>query len=143
MNRTPGACQPLERRRLLKGTPASPSTVKPAEQSEQAPETRPPESPLCCARCGHVITHERHRTTVHGRHTHTRINPSGVVFHFGCFTRAEGCFLIGPPTAEASWFPGSVWEYALCASCHTHLGWAFHGEGDFLGLILERLTAPS
>ncbi|WP_309894379.1 hypothetical protein [Archangium sp.] len=48
-----------------------------------------------------------------------------------------------PPSAEASWFPGFVWEIALCAACGTHLGWCFHGESDFLGLVLDRLTAPS
>jgi hypothetical protein len=51
--------------------------------------------------------------------------------------------VFGPPTAEASWFPGFVWEVALCAACKTHLGWAFHGESDFLGLVLDRLAAPS
>ncbi len=135
--------QPPPEPRWLKGTPAAPSEVKPAEQAEEETEAREPETPLCCAHCGHVITRERHRTTVNGRHTHTRVNPSGFVFHFGCFARAEGCLVLGPPTAEASWFPGFVWEIALCAACKTHLGWAFHGESDFLGLVLDRLTAPS
>ncbi|HSP79450.1 MAG TPA: cereblon family protein [Myxococcaceae bacterium] len=128
--------------RWLKGTPAAPSEVEPARQAEQEAESRAPESPLCCARCGHVITRERDRTTFNGRHTHTRHNPAGFVFHFGCFARAEGCLVLGPPTAEASWFSSHLWELALCAACHTHLGWAFHGEGHFFGLVLDRLTAP-
>ena len=126
----------------LKGHPTAPAEAKPSAQPEQALETRPPEAPLCCARCGHVITHERHRSTLNGRHTHTRLNPAGVVFHFGCFAQAEGCLVLGPPTAEASWFPGYVWEFAFCGACQTHLGWAFHGESDFFGLVLDRLTAP-
>jgi hypothetical protein len=129
--------------RRLKGTPAAPTETPPAQQAEEDTGSRAPETPLCCARCGHVITHEKHRTTVNGRHVHTRVNPHGYVFHFGCFSRAEGCLVFGPPTAEASWFPGFVWEVALCAACKTHLGWAFHGESDFLGLVLDRLAAPS
>jgi hypothetical protein len=123
--------------RRLKENPAAPAEGTPTRQVEEKTESQSPETPLCCARCGHVITRERDRTTVNGRATHTRVNPSGYVFHFGCFARAEGCLVIGPPTAEASWFPGFVWEYALCAACKTHLG-----ESDFLGLLLDRLTAP-
>ncbi|QRN98610.1 hypothetical protein JRI60_06075 [Archangium violaceum] len=134
---------PTPEARRLKGKPPAPTETTPTSQSKEDTESRAPETPLCCARCGHVITHERDRTTVNGRHGHTRVNPSGFVFHFGCFARAEGCLVIGPLTAEASWFPGFVWEYALCAACKTHLGWAFHGESDFLALVLDRLTAPS
>jgi hypothetical protein len=126
----------------LKESPAAPAETPPDRQAEDESESRDPEKPLCCVRCGHVITHERDRTTVDGRATHTRVNPSGFVFHFGCFARAEGCLVIGPPTAEASWFPGFLWQYAMCAACGTHLGWAFQGESAFLGLVLDRLTRP-
>ncbi len=124
----------------LKGTFAPEERSK--GQPTDAPEVQSPETPLCCARCGHVITRERHRTTVNGRHAHTRVNPYGFVFHFGCFAEAEGCLVTGPPTAEESWFPGYVWEYAHCAACRAHLGWAFHGDGNFFGLLLDRLSAP-
>jgi len=114
---------------------------KPEGQPSDALETREPDTPVCCARCGHVITHERHRTTVNGRYTHTRVNPHGFVFHFGCFAEAEGCLVKGPPTSEDSWFADHAWEFAHCAACQAHLGWAFHGEGSFFGLILDRLSA--
>ena len=130
----------------LKDVPPAPvdtSPLKPKDKPEDAPETAAPDAPLVCARCGHPITRERHRTAVNGRHAHTRVNPHGYVFHFGCFAQAEGCRVLGPPTAEDSWFPGFVWEYAHCAACRTHLGWAFHGEGDFFGLLMERLAGPS
>ncbi|WPB78419.1 cereblon family protein [Archangium violaceum] len=143
MNPSPWPRQPPGARWLKKDSPAAPAEATPARQAEDTTETREPETPLCCARCGHVITRDRDRTTVNGRSTHTRVNPSGFVFHFGCFARAEGCLVAGPPTAEASWFPGFVWQYAMCAECKTHLGWAFHGESDFLGLVLDRLTAPN
>jgi hypothetical protein len=113
---------------------------RPAGQPSDVPGTQAPDAPLRCARCGHVVTRERHRITVNGRHTHTRVNPHGIVFHFGCFTVAEGCLVRGPPTAEDSWFAGYFWEFAHCAACHAHLGWAFHGDGSFFGLILDRLS---
>jgi hypothetical protein len=115
---------------------------KPVGQPTDVLEALPPETPLYCARCGHLITRERHRTTVNGRHSHTRVNSYGVVFHFGCFAEAEGCVVTGPPTSEDSWFAGYAWEYAHCAACHAHLGWAFHGDGSFFGLILDRLSTP-
>jgi|GEM_PF-3121470 hypothetical protein len=68
---------------------------------------------------------------------------TGFVFHFGCFAQAEGCAVDGPPTAEATWFPAFAWQVAHFAACHTHLGWAFCGEGDFFGRLLDRLTLPS
>ncbi len=120
-----------------------PAPGTPEAEADKALETREPETPLCCARCGHPITRERHRIAVAGRHEHTRVNPFGFVFHFGCFAQAEGCAVEGPPIAEESWFPGLRWQVAHCASCHTHLGWAFRGEGDFFGLLLDMLTLPS
>ncbi len=116
---------------------------KPQSQSVDAPERAAPDSPLCCVQCGHPITHDRHRTTVEGRHVHTRMNPFGFVFHFGCFSQAEGCSIEGPPTAADTWFAGHAWQFAHCAACQTHLGWAFSGEGHFFALVLDRLCAPS
>ena len=134
-------CEPLPEVFWLKGKPSSEESTQ--GQPADAPETQAPDTPLRCARCGHVITHERHRVAVNSRHIHTRINPHGFVFHFGCFAEAEGCLVRGPPTAEDSWFPGYVWEYAYCSACHAHLGWAFHGDGSFFGLVLDRLSAAS
>lgn len=125
------------------GKPGSAAPGTPEAGADTLLETKDPEAPLCCARCGHPVTRERHRIPVSGRHTHTRVNPSGFVFHFGCFAQAEGCVLEGPPIAEETWFPGFRWQIALCASCRVHLGWAFRGEGDFFGLLLDRLTPPS
>lgn len=133
---------PTLERRLLDRGPAS--AQAPEAQAEEEAREQTPQGPLCCVRCGHPITHERHRTTVLGRHTHTRINPAGYLFHFGCFSQAQGCLVVGPPTSEASWFAGYLWQFACCATCHTHLGWAFLGpETSFFGLVLERLASPS
>lgn len=128
--------------RWLKGT-TSGTPQPPEAKAEQSLETRDPEASLCCARCGHPVTRERHRFAVHGRHEHTRVNPFGFVFHFGCFAQADGCAVDGPLTAEETWFPGYAWRIAHCGACGVHLGWAFQGEGAFFGLLLDRLTLPS
>lgn len=128
--------------RWLKGS-TSGEPQGPEAKADEALETREPETPLCCARCLHPVTRERHRIAVQGWHAHTRANPHGFVFHFGCFAQADGCTVHGPLTTEATWFPGFGWQVAHCAACHTHLGWAFRGEGSFFGLLLDRLTLPS
>jgi hypothetical protein len=127
----------------LKGTASGSEPGVPESKAEESLETREPEAPLCCARCGHVVTRERHRMAYNGRHSHTRVNPYGLVFHFGCFAQAEGCTAEGFPTLEATWFPGYAWQVAHCAACRAHLGWVFRGDGDFFGLLLDRLTLPS
>ncbi|MFZ5441380.1 MAG: cereblon family protein [Myxococcota bacterium] len=95
-----------------------------------------------CARCGHGITDDASRTEVDGRHVHLRLNPSAFAFLFGCFGEARGCLLVGEPTAEATWFSGCRWQFAHCAACGAHLGWAFSGAQAFFALVLERLVAP-
>ena len=95
---------------------------------------------LCCVACGHEITEEAARIEVGGGHGHTRLNPAGVLFHFGCFARAPGAGVTGIPVSEHSWFPGCAWQFADCAGCRAHLGWYFTGEASFFGLIAERLV---
>lgn len=128
------------RRQALKERSAAPG-AQVEERPEAQREEVGPERALHCSHCGHPITHERHRTTVAGRHEHTRVNAYGIVFHFGCFSAAAGCIVSGPPTQEDTWFPGLAWEYAGCAQCHTHLGWRFRGESPFFALVLDRLRA--
>ncbi|MCI0571215.1 MAG: cereblon family protein [Myxococcaceae bacterium] len=127
--------------RALKETPPPTHGARPEEQPGAEQEAVGPERALHCAHCGHPITHEKHRTTVGGRHVHTRVNPHGFVYDFGCFSAAAGCITSGPPTQEDTWFPGHAWEFAGCAQCHTHLGWFFRGESAFFGLVLDRLRA--
>jgi hypothetical protein len=101
-----------------------------------------PQRPICCRSCGQVVAK---RTDVGAEvegNEHTFRNPAGYSFHVMVFSRAEGCRAVGPPTSEASWFPGSCWQIALCGECEVHLGWRFSGgeEGSFYGLIVTRLT---
>jgi len=93
-----------------------------------------------CAACGKAITTSAQRIPVAGAHEHTRFNPGGFVYRFGCFQAAPGCAVTGEPTAEASWFAGYRWRYALCQGCGVHLGWRFEGADDFFGLVLDRLV---
>jgi hypothetical protein len=99
------------------------------------------EETLVCRACGHFITSQREAIEVGGSHVHTRLNPSGVLFRFGCFRLAPGARVSGAPSSEHSWFTGCRWQYAHCSACGGHLGWAFSGPDVFFGLVLERLAA--
>jgi hypothetical protein len=97
---------------------------------------------LFCGTCRHAITTVDARLSVNGAHQHRCTNPHGLTFDIGCFRDAPGCTVTGQPTAEHTWFPGYRWDIALCAQCHTHLGWRFESPADgFYGLILARLTS--
>ena len=94
-----------------------------------------------CAACGHEITTADTRVSVDGAHVHTRTNPDGQTFTFGCFAAAPGCVAAGAPSLQATWFPGHFWWIELCGGCRAHVGWQFFadGGGDFHGLVLDRV----
>ena len=96
---------------------------------------------ILCAACGHAITAGDARVQVDGAHVHTRTNPDGYTFTFGCFGAASGCAVRGAPSKQATWFAGFFWCIEACAGCGVHLGWLFFedGGGDFHGLVLDRL----
>lgn len=106
------------------------------EDSRTGEDTRA----IRCRACGRPITTSAERTTIQGAHEHTRFNPSGVVFRFGCFRAAPGCAVAGAPTDQDTWFSGCLWRYALCGGCGEHLGWSFEGASTFFGLVLEKLV---
>lgn len=95
---------------------------------------------LRCRACGAAITDEGQRRSVDGSHAHTRANPSGMRYTFGCFREAPGCRCLGVPTDEHTWFAGCRWRIAACGACGEHLGWAYTGADAFYGLILARLA---
>ncbi len=102
--------------------------------------------PIVCAACAHPVTEERHRILVGGEHEHTRVNPAGWVYRFGCFDAAPGCRPAGVPSKQATWFAGYWWYAQVCGGCGAHLGWLFFLDGpepQFYGLVLERLVAGS
>jgi hypothetical protein len=102
-----------------------------------------PDRAVRCRQCGAEITSQRHAIDVGGKHDHTFFNPAGIIFEIGCYGRADGCRVVGPPTTEFSWFAGQAWSYALCNSCQSHLGWFFEPAAasvGFFGLIHKKLV---
>ncbi|HLP59717.1 MAG TPA: cereblon family protein [Candidatus Deferrimicrobium sp.] len=96
---------------------------------------------LLCRNCSHIITSLDFKVEIDGRYMHTFKNPAGVVYTIGCFSKAVGCFNLGEPTQEYTWFPGFAWSYANCFNCFTHLGWFYRSaQNSFYGLILDHLT---
>jgi hypothetical protein len=124
--------------RTLESDPEAKAGVAPTPARETA---RARERSILCAACGHAVTAERERISVLEAHEHRFMNPAGLLFHIGCFARAEGCLVIGSPSDDYPWFPGFTWQIALCGACGDHLGWRFQsGEGaSFFGLCLDRL----
>ena len=98
-----------------------------------------------CRECLHPITREEERIAAAGGLQHTFAIPHGIVFTIGCFSAADGCRLMGPPSDEFPWFAGYSWQVALCAACRRHLGWRFAATSGafFWGLILDHLIFPS
>ncbi len=96
---------------------------------------------IVCRQCRQRLTRPSERISFNGSHTHTFANPSGVVFEIGCFRMASRISLIGPPSYEFPWFASHSWQIAICATCQSHLGWHFKGQGgtQFFGLILDQL----
>jgi filamentous hemagglutinin family protein len=98
------------------------------------------ESYIICRNCGNIITSLESMISVNGQHQHTFINPSGIVFTIGCFSKAEGCITAGEPMSDFTWFNSYSWNHALCANCLFHLGWFYNsGSDSFFGLILDNL----
>ncbi|HVE86506.1 MAG TPA: cereblon family protein [Myxococcales bacterium] len=124
--------------RLLERAPPSGQERPDAAPADQ--RTGEDARAIRCRACGHAVTTSAERTSVAGAHEHTRFNPHGFVFRFGCFRAAPGCLGAGQPTAADSWFAGFLWSYALCGGCAEHLGWRFDGEASFHGLVLEKLV---
>ncbi len=99
-------------------------------------------APLVCRRCRAVITSRDQAIVVNDAHFHAFFNPAGIVYEIRCFRRAPGCFIHGRPTTEFTWFNGYSWQFCLCSTCLTHLGWFFSAAGfSFYGLIGTRLDA--
>jgi hypothetical protein len=102
------------------------------------------ERKLVCVRCGKFITYSDEAIKIMGHHRHTRTNPHGLTFLFGCFRSAQGCVHIDDEIEEFTWFAGFKWCGAHCGNCKEHLGWQFRNKHkQFHGLILDKLTRPS
>jgi hypothetical protein len=117
--------------------PAGGATPTSAAATSEAPAAR---RAVVCLACGHPITHVDAAISVAGSPVHTFMNPGGYVFEIACYREAPGTVAAGPPSAEWSWFPGHLWQIALCAACRCHVGWGFTAEGaHFFGLVRDRI----
>lgn len=96
---------------------------------------------LYCHLCKHAVTDKGQRISFQGGHAHTRTNPAGYVYDFGCYQSAPGCRSLGSRTDRHTWFPGYAWQIGVCGNCGEHLGWLFNGPSRFYGLIVDRLIS--
>ncbi len=89
------------------------------------------------------IYRERGFTETEATHFVNRVfaNPAGLLLEIVTARQAHNVQVIGPPTTEFTWYQGYAWEVAYCASCHSHVGWAFgavdggHEPASFFGLL--------
>jgi len=99
-----------------------------------------PEKSILCRVCSATVTSPLEGMAKNGLHEHVFFNPTGTAFEIRCYKRAPGCLIQGEPTDDFSWFTSYNWQYALCSTCLTHLGWWFSSRSDsFFGLIANRL----
>ena len=100
---------------------------------------------ILCRVCSHLITSPEEMVEKADRHVYTFKNPAGIVYTIGCFQNAPGCLSLGTSTNEFTWFPGFLWNFAVCRRCFSHLGWFYQSpSGDsFYGLILNQLINRS
>jgi hypothetical protein len=118
--------------------PSAKVSRRPNSQSGRSPEELDDQA-LLCSTCGAEVTHRERSITINGRHNHAFFNPAGIAFEIRCFSQAPGVASQGDPSLEFTWFPGYSWQVALCATCHSHLGWLFTNGGSFYGLIANHL----
>ncbi|WP_319586551.1 cereblon family protein [uncultured Desulfobulbus sp.] len=118
--------------------PSAKASPPPDSQSGRSPEELDDQA-LLCSTCGAEVTHPGQSITVNGHHNHAFFNPAGIAFEIRCFSQAPGVVSQGDPSPEFTWFPGSSWQIALCATCYTHLGWLFTNGRSFYGLIAAHL----
>ena len=110
-------------------------------EDEEEPFEIEEEANLLCKICGNKITNYKYVIEVKGKYKHICVNPHGILFEIGCFSKVFNCHGTGVSTYEFTWFPGFAWRILLCNSCLTHLGWEYSGKdmGVFYGLILQNL----
>jgi hypothetical protein len=102
------------------------------------------EGAIRCGVCGASITYSKERIDINGAFEHGFTNPAGYMYHIACYKSAPGCSNAGQYETDFTWFPGFSWRYALCGSCHIHLGWHYSQPAgkNFFGLIRDRLHYP-
>ncbi|XP_063537664.1 protein cereblon-like [Cydia strobilella] len=80
---------------------------------------------LCCGNCGAELSRRSHMFAMSSDGVHANYTNYGGFMHDVVTVRAAHGTLLGPPSAEYSWFPGYTWCVAQCSACGTHMGWRF------------------
>lgn len=85
-------------------------------------------SPLCCKRCGTLLSHRKHVFSMSEEGSvGTFVNPGGYIHQIVTLYHISRARLIGNPSTEDSWFPGYSWTITNCM-CHAHIGWRFTAD---------------
>jgi cereblon len=114
-------------------------------QSDDASDTDPSRgASLRCAACHSRIAHSASLICVNGEAgPSVYVNPHGRVFAILTLREAENLLGVGASTTDHTWFSGYAWQIVCCATCSTHLGWRFTGDGDprsFYGIIRSEVV---
>ncbi|XP_047998312.1 protein cereblon-like [Leguminivora glycinivorella] len=80
---------------------------------------------LCCGSCGAELSRRSHMFAMSSDGVHANYTNFGGFMHDVVTVRTATETLLGPPSAEYSWFPGYTWRVAQCSACGTHVGWRF------------------
>jgi len=125
---------------LLRGPPHGDPEIPDAPPAEQRSRSSERAAWLLCRACRHRVTTPAAAITRNGAHRHRFVNPAGMAFAIACYSDAPGTLTVGTATAEATWFAGYLWRFAVCRGCDAHLGWHYQGGSTpFFGLIHDRL----
>jgi cereblon len=81
---------------------------------------------ICCAKCEAEIAQQNNVFPMSKDGVQSNYcNPGGYVYETVTVSKATNFTLIGPPSAQFSWFPGYSWTIMQCKMCSSHLGWQF------------------
>lgn len=100
-----------------------------------------PGAGVACAACRSFVADHRARIPVDGAHSHSFINPAGLIFRVSCFAEAPGVVSVGEEDRYFTWFAGFAWRVGLCRACGAHLGWSYRRvDSMFVALIDDRVV---
>jgi hypothetical protein len=130
---------PLARREADPPPPGATSSAAPL--GDTIPSAQAGRDSVVCAACGGFVAESLARSSVNGAHSHSFINPAGLVFRVACFAEAPGVLALGEESLQFTWFAGFSWRVAVCRACTEHLGWCYRSAGSsFVALIEDRIV---
>lgn len=117
---------------------------RPSQSDELAPAD--PSRFLRCRECALPVADPREIFKL-GEGPQLYLNPHGILHEVVLVGTARNLLLVGDATLEHTWFAGYAWRIALCARCHSHLGWRYEAADArsppiFFGLRRAAVTVP-